>query len=87
MRKYCTLLYNDEIAEKIRENIYLKQAGMRTTWRTKKKDFKCVVSDKQRLKKKIKEIWKSFERANIRDLMGIIPEKGPKSKVIWYIGR
>jgi len=31
MREDYALLYNDEIAEKIRENIYLEQAGMRTT--------------------------------------------------------
>jgi len=31
MREDYPLLYNDEIAENIRENIYLEQAGMRTT--------------------------------------------------------
>lgn len=60
LREDYPLLYNDEIAEYIRENIYLEQAGMRTTWRTKRKDFKYVVSDKQRLKKKIKEKLKKF---------------------------
>lgn len=62
LREDYPLLYNDEIAEYIRENIYLEQAGMRTTWRTKRKDFKYVVSDKQRLKKKIKEIKEKLKK-------------------------